>query len=163
AALQRAMTIGASYLPTAPAGALDPADAVPELSRRARGFATWAIIRTLGRQGIAALIDQHCRLAHRLAERLAAEPGVAVLNEVDLNQVIVQFGATEPPERRDELTRAVITHTQAAGVCFAGGARWKGRWVMRLSVIAWPMTTSDIDRAAASILAAWRHVQTGSG
>src|SRR5512144_2064651 len=59
AALQRAMTIGASYLPTAPAGALDPADAVPELSRRARDFATWALIRTLGRQGIAALIEQH--------------------------------------------------------------------------------------------------------
>lgn len=154
AALQRTMTIGASYLPTAPAGALNPADAVPELSRRARGFATWALIRTLGRQGIAALIERHCHLARRLAERLVAEPGVAVLNEVELNQVIVQFGTAAPPERRDELTREVIARTQAAGVCFLGGAHWKGRWVMRLSVIAWLTTEPDIDRSAASILAA---------
>lgn len=149
-------------MPAAPAGVGDPADAVPELSRRARGFATWAMIRALGRQGIAELIDRHCRLARRLADRLAAAPGVAVLNEVELNQVIVQFGVGAPPDRRDELTQAVIARTQAAGVCFLGGARWKERWVMRASVMAWPTTEPDIDRSAASILTAWRQVQAGA-
>jgi glutamate/tyrosine decarboxylase-like PLP-dependent enzyme len=98
---RRAMTIAASYLPPVAEGDRDPTHFVPELSRRARGFATWAMIHDLGRPGIAALVQEHCRLAMRFAERLAPEPGVHVLNDVVLNQVIVRFGMPEADEAAD--------------------------------------------------------------
>ena len=69
------MTIAASYLPPVSEGERDPTHFVPELSRRARGFATWAMIKHLGREGIAAMVERHCRLARRIADGLAAEPG----------------------------------------------------------------------------------------
>ena len=120
---RRAMTIAASYLPPVSEGERDPTHFVPELSRRARGFATWAMIKHLGREGIAAMVERHCRLARRIADGLAAEPGLRVLNEVVLNQVIVRFGADEPPEVGDHLTRETIQYIQADGTCFMGGAR----------------------------------------
>ena len=98
---RRAMTIAASYLPPVAEGDRDPTHFVPELSRRARGFATWAMIRHLGRAGIAALVQGHCRLAMRFAERLVREPGVFVLNDVVLNQVIVRFGTPEADQTAD--------------------------------------------------------------
>ena len=154
-----AMTIAASYLPPVAEGDRDPTHFVPELSRRARGFATWAMIRHLGRDGIAAMIAEHCRLAARMADRLAREPGVHVLNDVVLNQVIVRFGARDADETADRLTMETIRRAQADGTCFAGGARWRDRWVMRLSVIAAPTTEADIDRSCEAICAAWRSVR----
>jgi len=154
----RAMTIAASYLPPAAEGDRDPTHFVPELSRRARGFATWAMIRHLGRAGIAAMVQEHCRLAVRFAEQLASEPGVHVLNDVVLNQVIVRFGTPEADETADHLTRETILRIQADGTCFAGGARWRDRWVMRLSVISAPTTEADIDRSCDAICKAWRSV-----
>ena len=115
------MTIAASYLPPAEAGDRDPTHFVPELSRRARGFATWAMIRHLGRAGIGAMVQGHCRLAARFAERLVREPGVYVLNDVVLDQVIVRFGTPEADEKADQLTRETILRVQADGTCFAGG------------------------------------------
>jgi len=83
------------------------------------------MIRHRGRAGIAALVQEHCRLAARFAERLVSEPGVYVLNEdVVLNQVIVRFGTPEADETADRLTRETILRIQADGTCFAGGARW---------------------------------------
>lgn len=155
---QNAMTTGASYLPTATDEVRDPVHYAPELSRRARGFATWAVIRALGRQGIAAMIERHCLLAQRMANRLMLEPGIEILNEVELNQIVVRFGTGEPPERRDRWTREVIALTQSAGVCYVGGASWKDRWVMRISVISWPTTEQDIDASVDSIVGAWRQV-----
>jgi glutamate/tyrosine decarboxylase-like PLP-dependent enzyme len=152
-----AMTIAASYLPPVAEGERDPSHYVPELSRRARGFATWAMIRHLGRSGIAAMIEGHCRLAQRLAARLLAEPGVRVLNEVALNQIVVRFGADDD-DRGDRQTAAVIERVQAEGVCFVGGTQWRGRWAMRLSVVSEPMTEAEIDRSAEAICAAWRAV-----
>ena len=152
-----AMSMVASYLPPAAADEHDPGQLVPELSRRARGFAAWAMLRTLGRQGVAALVRRHCTLARRLADRLAGVPGVEVVNRVDLNQVLVAFGDGEP-ETRDVLTRAVIARLQAGNACFAAGARWGGRWVLRLSLIAWALEAPDIDRLAAAIAEAWREV-----
>ncbi len=148
-----AMTIAASDLPPVAAGERDPSHFVPELSRRARGFASWAVIRHLGRAGIAALIEGHCRLASRMATCLAAEPGVRIVNDVRLNQVIVRFGDS------DAATEAAIARIQADGVLFAGGARWRGQWVMRLSVISGPTTQDDADRASEAILNAWRVVR----
>ncbi len=98
----RAMAIEASYLPREGQECREPFHYVPELSRRARGFATWALIRALGRQGIADMIQRHCRLAQRMADRLSAEAGIEVLNNpVELNQFVVQFGANETPRHRD--------------------------------------------------------------
>ena len=152
AAHARAMTIAASYLPVVEAGERDPSHYVPELSRRARGFATWAMIRTLGRDGIAEMIARHCRLARRMAATLAAEPGVVVVNQVVLNQIIVRFGD-------DAGTRATIRRVQEDGIIFAGGATWRGQWVMRLSVISGGIDDAEADKSAAAILSAWRAVQ----
>lgn len=156
---RRAMTIAASYLPAAEAGDRDPSHYVPELSRRARGFATWAIIRTLGRAGIAEMIGRHCRLARRMAETLAASAGITILNDVTLNQVILRFGAERGDETSDRLTQQVIETIQRDGTLFASGAKWRGRWVMRLSVISGQMIEADADRAAAAILQAWSQVR----
>jgi glutamate/tyrosine decarboxylase-like PLP-dependent enzyme len=152
------MTIAASYLPPVAEGDRDPTHFVPELSHRARGFATRAMIRHLGRAGIAALVHEHCRLAARFAERLVREAGVHVLNNVVLNQVIVRFGTPEADETADHLTQETILRDQDDGTCFAGGARWRDRWVMRLSVISAPTTEADIDRSCEAICTAWRSV-----
>ncbi|WP_240975203.1 pyridoxal phosphate-dependent decarboxylase family protein [Paraburkholderia aromaticivorans] len=156
---RRAMTIGASYLPDAGDAIRDPLHYAPELSRRARGFALWALLRAFGREGVAAMIERHCVLAGRMAQRLAVVPGIEILNEVALNQFVVQFGAGEAAQQHDALTVETIARIQAAGVCHAAGARWRGREVMRVSVISWPTTEEDIDRAADSMIAAWRGVR----
>lgn len=152
AAHRRAMTAAASYLPATAGDERDPSHYVPELSRRARGFATWAMIRHLGRTGIAEMVARHCRLARRMADSLRAEAGVEVVNDVVLNQIIVRFGD-------DEATRAVIARVQEGGVCFVGGAAWRDRWVMRISVISGDLTQADADRSVEAILAAWREVR----
>lgn len=161
AALEAAMTISASYLPATEGAERDPSHLVPELSRRARGFATWAMIRHLGRSGIAAMVERHCRLARRFAEALAAEPGVAVVNAVVLNQVAVRFGADRSAEAGDELTALTIRALQEDGTCFAGGATWRGRQIMRLSVINGDTREPDVDRSAAAAIGAWRRVASG--
>ena len=148
----RAMQIAASYLPGAGDGARTPSDYVPELSRRARGFATWALIRHFGRAQIAEMITRHCACARRFAEKLSAESGVEILNDVVLNQVAVCFGA-------DEQTRETIARVQAGGVTFVGGAEWLGRWVMRISVSGETTTEADVDRSADAMLEAWRAVR----
>ena len=101
------------------------------------------MIKHLGRNGIAALVEHHCRVARRIAEGLAAEPGLRVLNEVTLNQIIVRFGADESLEVGDRLTRQTIQNIQADGTCFMGGARWRGQWIMRVSVISGLITDED--------------------
>lgn len=150
---RRAMVIAASYLPSVAWGERDPSHFVPELSRRARGFATWALLRHFGRDGIAAMVDRHCRLARLIAKRTAAEPGIAVLADVVLNQVILRFGDD------DARTLAAIARLQADGEAFAGGAKWRGQWVMRISVSGWATTTEDAARTADAIVAAWRAVR----
>ncbi|MDB5472640.1 MAG: pyridoxal-dependent decarboxylase [Caulobacter sp.] len=159
AAHQRAMSITASYLPPSGSAEHDPSLYVPELSRRARGFAAWAVLRALGRSGIAAMVRDHCALAARLGAALAVEPGIEVLNTVSLNQLVVGFGAGEAPERRDDLARATIAALQEDNLCYAGGTAWKGRWAMRISVISAGLGEDDIDVLAGAIIAAWRRVR----
>lgn len=156
---RRAMTIAASYLPAVAESERDPSHYVPELSRRARGLPAYAMIRHLGRGGIADMVERHCRLAARLADRLRQVEGIAIANDVVLNQIAVRFGAGLADEAADELTRRTIAALQAGGVAFAGGAQWRGRWIMRLSVISFPTTEADIDRAADAIIAAWRPIR----
>jgi glutamate/tyrosine decarboxylase-like PLP-dependent enzyme len=158
---RRAMDISASYLPTAGEGERDPARYVPELSRRARGFATWALIRHFGRSGIAAMVERHCRIAARMAERLAATPGVYVLNDVVFNQVAVRFGEAEPGEPGDRLTLATVRQVQADNGCFAGESSWKERTILRLSVCSFATTEAEADKACDAILSAWSKVRQG--
>lgn len=148
----RSMQISASYLPSSSDDARNPSDFVPELSRRARGFATWAMIRRLGRRGIAAMVSRHCAQARLFTQKLAEAPGVAVMNDVVLNQVAVHFGS-------DAQTKAVIARVQADGVCFVGGAEWRGKQVMRISVINENTTDDDIAESVESMLAAWDAVR----
>jgi glutamate/tyrosine decarboxylase-like PLP-dependent enzyme len=154
---RRAMNIAASYLPKAEAEH-DPSLYVPELSRRARGFAAWAVIKALGREGIAKMVRDHCAFSRRVAERVAKEPGVHVLNDVCLNQVILGFGDGDL-DQRNALTRAVIARLQEDNEVFAGGAGWRDHWVMRLSVCSGALTEPDMDRLADAIIAAWRAVK----
>ncbi|PDT15592.1 aspartate aminotransferase family protein [Rhizobium sp. J15] len=159
---RRAMTIAASYLPLAAEGERDPSHYVPELSRRARGFATWAMLKHLGRDGIAALIDQCCASARLLAEHLAREPGITILNEVTLNQLILRFATDRPDEESDAITRKTIERIRAEATLFAGGAKWRGRDVLRLSVTNFQTTEDEARLAADSIIAAYRSVGENS-
>ena len=108
---------------------------------------------------IAALVDRCCALAGRMAARLAGAPGVRILNDVVLNQVLVRFEA-ETPAASDALTRAVIARVQQDGVCWMGGTRWHGQEAMRVSVSTWSTTEADIDRSADAVLSAMRAVGT---
>jgi glutamate/tyrosine decarboxylase-like PLP-dependent enzyme len=104
------------------------------------------------------MVERHCALARRFAERLAKEPGIHIRNDVVLNQVAVNFGDGDAASRRAQ-TEAVIARVQKGGVLFAGGAEWRGDWIMRLSVISGPTTEADVDMSADAIVAAWREVQ----
>jgi glutamate/tyrosine decarboxylase-like PLP-dependent enzyme len=144
-----AMSVRASYLEQVDAEtARDAMDWNPEFSRRARGFPIYAAIKALGQEGIAALVERCCDHATRFAELLGAEPGVEILNDVVLNQVLVRFGDD------DEATRATIAAVQDDGTCWLSGTVWQGRAAMRISVSNWRTTKDDVERSAAAILEA---------
>ena len=129
---------------------------VPEFSRRARGFPTYAALRSLGRSGVADLIDRCCRLAVRMADGLrAAGEGVEVLNDVVLDQVLVRFRGPGGADT-DAYTRDVIKRVQDDGTCWLSGTTWHGMAAMRISVVNWATTDDDIDRSLAAILRAAR-------
>lgn len=142
-ALRKAMAISAEYLPTV-SEQRNPSDYTPELSRRGRGVDVWAALRSLGRSGLAEMVERNCRQARRFAEALA-RAGHRVLNDVVLNQVLVSFG--EP-----ELTRRVIAEIQADGTCWCGETVWQGHTAMRISVISWATTDADVERCVEAIL-----------
>jgi glutamate/tyrosine decarboxylase-like PLP-dependent enzyme len=155
-----AMTIAAPYLVQTEGRERDPFDYVPEFSRRARGFTLWAALRSLGRAGIADLVDRCCALARRFAEILRAEPGVEILNDVALNQVLVRFhppGGGDP----DAFTREVIARVQEDGTCWLGGTVWHGMAAMRISVSNWSTGEEDVVESAGAILKAFRGVSAG--
>jgi glutamate/tyrosine decarboxylase-like PLP-dependent enzyme len=141
--LPAAMAITAAYLPGGN-GHRSPSDFTPELSRRARGVEVWAALRSLGKSGVADLIDRTCGHARSFASRLTAA-GHEVLNEVVLNQVLVAFGSPERTER-------VIARIQEDGTCWCGTTYWQGRRAMRISVCSWATTTADVERSMDAIL-----------
>ena len=146
-----AMAYTAAYLVgQTPAAVRSPGDYVLESSRRARGVATWAAIRQLGRQGIAELVERCCALARMFAAQLGAVEGVQVGNDVVLNQVLVRFGDD------DAVTDRVVAAVQQSGECFMGATTWRGRRYMRISVSSWRTTEQDVDRSVAAIVAATR-------
>jgi glutamate/tyrosine decarboxylase-like PLP-dependent enzyme len=144
-----AMSVRASYLEQVDADAArDQMDWNPEFSRRARGFPIYAAIRALGRAGIAELVERCCDNAALFAELLGAVPGVEILNEVVLNQVLVRFGDD------DAATQAAVRAVQEDGTCWLSGTTWQGRAAMRISVSNWQTGTADVERSAAAILEA---------
>lgn len=155
---QRSMTQWSSYLPTVAQGDRVPSAYVPELSRRARGTPVWAMLKTLGRQGVVELVERHCSYARQFASLLAAEPGIRIMNEVTINQVIVNFGEGDTAARK-AATEAVIAQVQRDEVCFVGGASWHGDWVMRISISSGATTAEDVQQSAAAIIDAWRAVR----
>jgi glutamate/tyrosine decarboxylase-like PLP-dependent enzyme len=154
AAHRAALTARASYLVHSAGAERDPFEWAPEFSRRARGFTVYAALRSLGRRGVAEMVERCCRAARRMADRLGAARGVSILNEVVLNQVLVRFA---PPAGGDggAFTRAVIARVQQEGVCWLGGTRWHEQDAMRISVSGWATTDDDADRSAEAILAAY--------
>jgi glutamate/tyrosine decarboxylase-like PLP-dependent enzyme len=145
-----AMGMRASYLIHGEDDERDAMDHNPESSRRARGFPVYAAIRGLGRSGVADLVERCCRLARRFADQLAAHPGVEVLNDVVLNQVLVRFHAADGDH--DRHTRDVVRCVQADGTCWVGGTTWQGRAAMRISVSNWSTDDADVDRSVEAML-----------
>jgi len=142
-ALSASMAITAEYLPTTSAWR-NPSDFTPELSRRARGVPVWAALRSLGRSGVAEMIERHCRQARRFAEALHTA-GFDVLNEIALNQVLVAFGDAQRTQR-------VVTALQEEGTCWCGGTVWQGRTAMRISVSSWATTDADVERSIEAMI-----------
>ncbi|MBL8687511.1 MAG: aspartate aminotransferase family protein [Rhodospirillaceae bacterium] len=156
---RRAMAFGASYLPPVAEGERDPTHYVPELSRRARGFATWALLKHFGRAGIAEMVERHCRIAKIVADKAAEEPGIQMLNKVVLNQAVLRFGGNVSIEEGNDKTLATIAQLQKDGIAFAGGSKWRDRWMMRISVSGWSTTEADALKTAEAIKSAWRQVR----
>jgi glutamate/tyrosine decarboxylase-like PLP-dependent enzyme len=142
--LRAAMSIAASYL--ALGEHREPADYNPELSRRARGVELWAGLRSLGRSGMAEIVERTSSHARRFAAGLKAA-GFQVLNDVVINQVLVSFGSAEK-------TLRTIARLQAGGTCWCGSTVWQGHTAMRISVSSWATTREDVDRSLAAMLKA---------
>lgn len=137
-------------------------DWVPESSRRARVIPLYALFRALGRAGIQDLVRRDVALAQRMATRLRVVPGVHILNDVVLNQVLIRFDGRSGLSA-DETTTRVIARVQAEGTCWAGGAIWFGQQAMRISVSNWSTTEEDIDRSADAILGCYSPQYGGPG
>jgi glutamate/tyrosine decarboxylase-like PLP-dependent enzyme len=148
--LRDSMRFSAAYVATG--SEREPLHHNPEMSRRARGVELWATLRSLGKSGLAELVDRTCAHAQTFARELEAR-GYTILNDVVINQVLVSFGPAE-------VTRAIITYLQEDGTCWFGGTEWQGHVAMRISVCSWATTDDDvrrsldaIDRAAARVSA----------
>jgi glutamate/tyrosine decarboxylase-like PLP-dependent enzyme len=148
-ALRATMAVTAAYFPP-PGEHRDPSAYTPELSQRARGIEVWAALKSLGRDGVAELVERCCRHATRFAEGLT-EAGYAVLNDVVLNQVLVSFG--DP-----EITERTIAAIQEDGTCWCGGTVWQGRTAMRISVSSWATTDEDVERSLEAMVRCARAV-----
>ncbi|MDP9189296.1 MAG: pyridoxal-dependent decarboxylase, partial [Actinomycetota bacterium] len=142
-----AMSLAASYL-VADAAQRDSTNYVPESSRRARSVPVYAALRSLGRSGVAALVERNCAQARRMAAHLAEIPGAAILNDVVLNQVLVRLPGG------DKANLAAVAAVQRDGTCWLGGTKWEGRDVLRVSFSNWATSDADVDRSATAIAAA---------
>jgi glutamate/tyrosine decarboxylase-like PLP-dependent enzyme len=140
--LRAAMSANAAYL--VQTENREPSQYIPEMSRRARGMEIWAALLSLGRSGLAEMIERTCRHAERFANGLQ-KAGYEILNNVVLNQVMVSFG-------NDQKTLRVIENLQAEGTCWCGGTTWQGRTAMRISVSSWATTNQDVERSLKAML-----------
>lgn len=150
AALVASMSARGAYLPTA-SEHWDPSDSVMALSGRARGVPSHAILQHLRKTGLRELVSRHCRLARRVAERLSREPGIEVLNEVVSNQVILAC-------RSDARTEALLAEVQRRGRVYPSHGEWRGRKVIRVSVINYAVQEEDVDLLVEEIISARRGI-----
>ena len=132
----------------------DPFSTVPEFSRRARGFTVWAALRSLGRRGVAEMVERFCAHARRFAVGLSELDGVRVVNDVVFTQVCVSFGA-------DEVTREVIARLLKDGTAWMTPSTWHGQAVLRISVSNWRTTDEDVDRTLAAVRRVLSEVRAG--
>jgi glutamate/tyrosine decarboxylase-like PLP-dependent enzyme len=144
--LRRSFAAAAGYLP--PGTDFEAMNHTPQASQRARQVEVWAVLRTLGRQGVADLIARTCRHAQTMAARLG-QAGLEVLNDVVLNQVLVRAAT-------DDQTLALVAAVQQDGTCWCGPTVWQHRPAMRISISGWATTAGDIKRSADAIIAAAR-------
>ena len=153
-----AMTLNAAYLDKTAGRERDGLDWVPDASRRARAFVLWATLQTLGRRGIAELIERSCDQAALMAKTLSQVHGISIANDVELNQVLVRF---EPPRGIDgeNFTKDVVGRVQRGGVCWLGGTKWQGQQLMRISISNWMTTAADIQMSAQAIVDAYREAE----
>jgi aromatic-L-amino-acid decarboxylase len=140
--------VGAEYIPPPQHDERNQGEWVPEFSRRARGFAIYAALRELGRDGVAALVERCCDCARLMAEELARDPRATILNDIALNQVLVRFACEGV-----NVTNEVIDAVQCEGTCWTSGTEWEGQPAMRISVCNWRTTEDDIRRSARAIVA----------
>lgn len=152
-----AMGMQASYLQRGGDEDRSGIDWTPESSRRVRGLAVYALLRTLGAEGVRDLIRGTCARAREMADALGPVPGVQLVHPVVLNQVLVRFDGPDP----SRTTREVIAAVQADGTCWAGGAEWQGQAVMRISVSNWRTTSADIARSAEAITRCYVALRSG--
>ena len=146
--LHASMAASAAYLMQD--GRREPLHYTPEMSRRARGIEVWAALRSLGRQGLAHMIERNCQQAARFGQGLQAA-GYEILNDVVLNQVLVSFGDAEKTQR-------VIQAIQQEGTCWCGSTVWQGRAAMRISVSSWATTDEDVERSLAAMVRVAREI-----
>ncbi|MCB0142072.1 MAG: aspartate aminotransferase family protein [Caldilineaceae bacterium] len=146
--LHASMAASAAYLMQD--GPREPLHYTPEMSRRARGIEVWAALRSLGRQGLAHMIERNCQQAARFGQGLQAA-GYEILNDVVLNQVLVSFGDAEKTQR-------VIQAIQQEGTCWCGSTVWQGRAAMRISVSSWATTDEDVERSLAAMVRVAREI-----
>jgi glutamate/tyrosine decarboxylase-like PLP-dependent enzyme len=146
-----AMSVRASYLVQGDGEVREAMDLNPEFSRRARSLGVYAILRSLGRDGVAELVGRTCRLARRFAATLGATDHVEVVNEVTFNQVLVRWLAPEGHDA-DRFNDAVVAAIQREGTAYVSGTTWRDRRLMRISVSDWATDEDDVDRTVAAML-----------
>jgi len=144
ATLVNAMTARGAYLPDL-GETWEPSESTLELSRRARGVPSYAILKHLGASGIRAMIARHCALAQYLAEKLSIEPGIEILNDVVLNQVAIAC-------ENDAVTSKVLHRIQSNGRVYPSHGEWRGRQIIRVSIINHATDRADIDILIKEIL-----------
>lgn len=149
--LRSAMSLTAAYLPQG--DHREPSQFSPELSRRSRGIEVWAALYSLGRSGLADLIDRTCKHANIFAEGLNAA-GFEILNDIVINQVLVSFGSPEE-------TNKVIKEIQNDGTCWCGGTVWQGKTAMRISICSWATTAEDVNKSLKAMIRIANKVKSG--
>ena len=154
-ALRAAFGVRASYLISAEGPTADPDEKAPELSRRARGVPVWAALRSLGRNGVADMVDGFVRHARAIAAGIETIEGAEVLNDVVFTQVCVAF-------EDDERTRAITARLLADGTAWMSGSRWRGRDVLRVSVSNWSTDADDVEVSVDAVRRAANAVRLAS-
>ncbi len=158
AAHRRAMDISASYLQDVPEDGRNATHFNPELSRRGRGFAVWATMKALGRDGIADMVRNHCDCASLLAHKLAKVPGIRILNDVVLNQLVLSFDRARGNDDADQMTQTMEEALNADGTHFFRTATWQGRRVLRVSIISQDTGPEHIQELAQKMTALWGEI-----